>query len=87
MAVFTAESAVYTGMRGYSIILNSFQPQKNSFASKTGTLALLWPKLANGGFTAISAGATVIYELVLIITLYIYVFERFIRLLYINYGS
>ena len=53
MAVFTAESAVYTGMRGYSIILNSFQPLKNSFASKTGTLALVWPKLANGGFTAI----------------------------------
>ena len=34
MALFTAESAGYTGMRDYSIILNSFQPQKNPFASK-----------------------------------------------------
>ena len=77
MAVFTAESAGFTGMKEYSIVLNSFQPQKSSFASKTGTLVLLWPKLANGGFTTISAGATVIGRLVLIITLYIYVFELF----------
>ena len=37
-------------MRGYSIILNSFQPQKNSFALKTGTLALLQLKLAEWRF-------------------------------------
>ena len=50
MALFTAKSAGYTGMRDYSIILNSFQPQKNPFASKTGTLALLQPKLAKWRF-------------------------------------
>jgi hypothetical protein len=90
MAVFTAKSAGSTGMKEYSIILNSFQPLKNSFASKTGTLVLLWQKLANGGFTAISAGATVIGRLVLIITLYIYVFALlylFEWVLYNNYGS
>ena len=47
MAVFTAESAGSTGMKEYLITLDSFQPQKNSFALKTGTLALLQLKLAN----------------------------------------
>ena len=83
MAVFTAELSGFIGMKEYSIILNSFQPLKNSFASKTETLVLLWPKLANSGFTVISAGATVIGRLVLII----YVFELFKWVLYNNYGS
>ena len=83
MAVFTAKSAGFTDMKEFSIILNSFQPLKNSFASKTGTLVLLWLKLANGGFTVISAEATVIGRLVLII----YVFELFKWVLYNNYGS
>ena len=68
MAIFTAESAGFNGMKEYSIILNSFQPQNNSFASKTGILA----------------GATVISRLVLITTLYIYVFELFKWVLYNN---
>ena len=87
MAIFTADSAGFTGMKEYLIVLNSFQPLKYSFASKNGTLVLLWPKLANGGFTVISAGATVIGRLVLIITPYIYEFELFKWVLYNSYGS
>ena len=53
-------------MRDYSIILNSFQPQKNSFAPKPETLALLQSKLGKWRFYR-PIGGIIRYESYLIV--------------------